>query len=190
MSATATPVSARQVVDFWREAGADRWFRRDELFDAQCRDGFLDAHFRAARREYDDWAERDAESALALLILLDQIPRNVFRNSAHAYATDPLARHYATIAVERGHDRRIDPALRLFFYLPFEHSEDLADQHRSVELHRTLPVPADGSSPDEWARKHLEIIERFGRFPHRNRALGRSSTSEEQAFLDGGGFAG
>jgi uncharacterized protein (DUF924 family) len=166
-------ITAKEVVDFWRDAGPSRWFDHA-----------------AARREHDDWVERDAESALALLILLDQIPRNVFRGSAHSYATDPLARHYAQRALELGHDRSIDPALRSFFYLPFEHSEDQADQQRSVELHRSLPATADGTDAAQWAVQHQQIIERFGRFPHRNAVLGRVSTVEEQAYLDGGGFKG
>lgn len=184
------PVTAQAVVDFWRNAGPALWFDRSDHFDAQCRSGFLDAHHAAARRELDDWVERDAESALALLILLDQIPRNVFRGSAHSYATDPLARHYARRALALGHDQRVEAALRLFFYLPLEHSEDLDDQHRSVELHRALPPGEDGGDVAQWAVKHLEIIQRFGRFPHRNAALGRETTAEEQAYLDDGGFKG
>ena len=183
-------VTAQDVVAFWRNAGPSRWFDRNEQFDHQCRSGFLEAHFAAARREHDDWVERDAESALALLILLDQIPRNVFRGSAHSYATDPLARHYARRALALGHDQAIEPALRAFFYLPFEHSEDPADQRLSLELHRRLPAGADGGDPAQWAQQHLDLIERFGRFPHRNAALGRESTAEEQAYLDGGGFKG
>ena len=186
-------VNAGVVVGFWREAGPERWFARSDAFDARCGALFLEAHFRAARREHDGWMD-SAEGALALVLLLDQIPRNVFRGSAHAYATDPLARHFAARAIDAGFDTavdtrvdmRIDQALRVFLYLPFEHAEDLADQHRSLALHRGLP----GDDADRWARLHLEIIERFGRFPHRNAALGRDTTVEEQAFLDGGGFAG
>lgn len=185
-----TEPTAQDVVSFWRDAGYARWFERDDGFDARCRAGFLEAHFRAACRAHDDWMQQGEVGALALLILLDQIPRNVFRGSAHAYATDPLARAFATRAVARGDDRRIDPALRAFFYLPFEHSESLDDQRRSVELHRTLPVSADVPDPAQWALQHLQIIERFGRFPHRNQALGRQSTPEEQAYLDNGGFKG
>ena len=113
----------------------------------------------------------DAEGALALLILLDQIPRNVFRGSAHAWAADPLARHYASRALDAGFDQQVDADLRLFFYMPFEHSESLADQERSVALHRTLP----GKDADAWAVKHYDVIAKFGRFPHRNAALGRSA---------------
>ena len=176
-------VTAGDVVAFWREAGYRSWFGGGD-FDRACETRFLAAHCAAARREFEPWMQ-DAEGALALLILLDQIPRNVFRNSAHAWATDPLARHYAGRAIEAGFDQQVDAGLRLFFYLPFEHSEDLADQERSVALHRTLP----GKDADAWAVQHHGVIRRFGRFPHRNAALGRRNTPEEQAYLDaGGGF--
>ncbi|HZX80262.1 MAG TPA: DUF924 family protein [Lysobacter sp.] len=176
---------AAAVVAFWREAGPTRWFARDAGFDARCRD-FLDLHFAASRRELDHW-RGDAEGALALLILLDQIPRNVFRDSAHAYATDPLARSIAAAAIDAGFDRATEEALRVFFYLPFEHAESLDDQRRSLVLHRERLGAPDA---DTWARLHLDIIERFGRFPHRNAALGRETTPAERAFLDSGGFAG
>ena len=173
------------VVEFWRAAGAQRWFARDENFDAECAARFLDAHYLAARGECEHWLDH-AQGALALLILLDQIPRNVFRGSAHAWAADGLARAYARRALEVGFDTQVEPELRVFFYLPFEHSEDLADQERALFLHRALP----GENADRWARLHHDIIRRFGRFPHRNAALGRITTPEEQAFLDGGGFQG
>jgi len=176
--------TAGEVVAFWREAGMAKWFRGGAEFDRECESRFLGAHLAAARREYERWMD-DAEGALALLVLLDQIPRNVFRDSGHAYATDPLARHYATRAVEAGLDLQVEAGLRTFMYLPFEHSEDIADQHRAVELFRAM---GDATYLD-YAVRHLEVIERFGRFPHRNRALGRTSTPEEQAWLDaGGGF--
>jgi uncharacterized protein (DUF924 family) len=176
--------TAADVVAFWREAGPARWFARDAGFDAACA-RLLPLHFAAARRELDAWLG-DAEGALALLVLLDQIPRNVWRGSAHAWATDPLARSFAGHAVAAGFDLAVDASLRVFFYLPFEHSERLDDQRRSMALHARLPGPDAG----HWARIHLDIIERFGRFPHRNAALGRETTVEEQAFLDAGGFAG
>lgn len=179
-----TEYDAAAVVDFWREAGESRWFARDEAFDCECA-RFLATHHAAARRELEAWMG-SAEGALALLVLLDQIPRNVFRGSAHAYATDGLARHYAARAIASGFDSAVEPALRVFFYLPYEHSEDMDDQRRSVDLHRTLP----GEQADHWAVLHLDIIHRFGRFPHRNAALGRATTTDEQAFLDGGGFSG
>ena len=174
---------AGEVVTFWREAGPDRWFARDDAFDARFRERFLDAHFAAARRELEHWMD-GAGGALALVLLLDQFPRNCFRRSGHAYATDPLARHYAERAVEAGLDARVDPALRVFMYLPFEHSEDSADQARSIELMRLVDA-----GYMQYAVAHRDVIARFGRFPHRNRELGRESTPEEQAWLDaGGGF--
>ena len=178
-------VTPADVVGFWRDAGYAKWFARDDAFDIEFKRRFEAAHYAAARREAEDWMD-DADGALALLILLDQYPRNCFRRSAHAYATDPLARHYAERAVAAGFDRAIDPALRAFFYLPFEHSEDMADQERSVELSRSL----EGEYL-KYAIAHRDAIARFGRFPHRNRELGRTNTPEEQVYLDaGGGFAG
>lgn len=172
------------VVGFWRDSGYAKWFAGGEAFDAECRGRFREAHHAAARREFEHWMA-SPEGALALLILLDQIPRNVFRDSAHAYATDPLARHYAARAIDAGFDRQAPEDLRLFFYLPFEHSEDIADQRRSLELF-------DGLGDDnygKYAQAHYDVIGRFGRFPHRNRALGRTNTPDEQAWLDaGGGF--
>jgi uncharacterized protein (DUF924 family) len=174
---------ANEVIAFWRDAGIDTWFARDDAFDARFRECFIDAHFAAARREFEHWME-DADGALALVLLLDQFPRNCFRRSGHAYATDPLARHYAARAVAAGLDARVDPALRVFMYLPFEHSEDIGDQARSVELMRLVDA-----GYMRYAVAHRDVIERFGRFPHRNRELGRESTPEEQAWLDaGGGF--
>ena len=181
---TEQTIQPAQVVAFWRDAGPERWFAGGDAFDAQCRERFLEAHLRAARREFEDWVAQP-ESALALVLLLDQIPRNVFRRSGHAYATDPLARHYADRALRLGLDTQVDVALRVFFYLPFEHSEAMADQQRSLDLHARLPAGGD-----RWARLHYEIIERFGRFPHRNAALGRESTHEEREFLAQGGFSG
>ena len=176
--------TAAEVVRFWRQAGMQAWFNGGEAFDRQCEALFLAAHLAAARREHEDWLD-SAEGALALLLLLDQIPRNVFRGSGHAFASDGLARHYAERALAAGHDAAFEPELRAFFYLPFEHSEDLADQQRSVTLFEVL----GNQTYTQYALEHLRVIERFGRFPHRNRALGRINTAEEQAWLDaGGGF--
>lgn len=182
---TSTISNAVDVVAFWRNAGPSKWFARDAAFDARCR-GLLDLHFAAARRELDAWRD-DAVGALALVLLLDQIPRNAFRGSAHAFATDPLAKSIAEHAIGAGFDLATDEALRIFFYLPFEHSESLDDQKRSLALHRERLTAPDA---DQWAKLHLDIIERFGRFPHRNAVVGRITTPEEQAFLDEGGFAG
>lgn len=172
------------VTAFWRDAGPDAWFTKDTAFDDEFRKRFLELHHMAARRELDDWVN-DPESALALMILLDQFPRNCFRGTGHMFATDSLARCLAARAIEAGHDLAVEDELRVFLYLPFEHSEDLADQRRSVELHE-----ANAREHLSYAVEHLDIIERFGRFPHRNRPLGRETTRDEQAFLDGGGFAG
>lgn len=175
-------IRGADIVGFWREAGPARWFHADPAFDAHCRARCLDAHFAAARRELDAWQD-DAEGALALVLLLDQIPRNVFRGSAHAFATDPLARHFAAQAIATGHDIAGPQDLRGFFYLPFQHSEDLADQARAVALY----TAAGDAMMLPYARSHHEVIERFGRFPHRNAVLGRISTPDEQAWLDAKG---
>jgi uncharacterized protein (DUF924 family) len=172
------------LVPFWLRAGSDRWFARDDAFDRELRERFGDAHLQAARREFDGWSAT-ADGALALVLLLDQIPRNIHRGSAHAFATDGLARLFATRAIDAGFDATVDPRLRIFFYLPFEHSEVLADQDRSLAL-----VQAMGDARYlEYAVAHRDAIVRFGRFPHRNAVLGRITSAEEQAWLDaGGGF--
>ncbi len=182
------PAKPADVVEFWRSAGPERWFKKDDAFDAVIRGRFEAAHHAAARGEYDDWVET-AEGALALLILLDQFPRNLYRGSAHAFATDPLARKFALEAGARGWDKQFEAILRPFFHLPFEHSESLADQALGVTLCEAQEREV-GDSNLKWALIHQDIIVRFGRFPHRNHALGRATTAEEQAFLDEGGFAG
>lgn len=174
---------ARQIVGFWREAGRSKWFAGGAAFDAQC-ERFADLHFQAARGELAHWLD-SPEGALALLLLLDQIPRNIFRGSAHSYATDALARRCADFAIQAGHDQAVDAVLRAFVYMPFEHSEDMADQDRAVALFEALGN-ADFLG---YAVKHRDVIARFGRFPHRNAALGRESTPSELAYLKkGGGF--
>ena len=178
-------VTPSDVVSFWRDAGPDRWFNKDKNFDDEIRRRFLGAHEAAAAGKLRDW-ETTAEGALALLILLDQFPRNMFRNDARAFATDPLARAIAAGAIVRGFDGQAPDGMRSFFYLPFEHSEDLADQERGLAFYKASG-DADGL---KWAEIHADIIRRFGRFPHRNAVLGRSTTPEEQKFLDDGGFAG
>jgi uncharacterized protein (DUF924 family) len=173
-----------EVVSFWHAAGRRQWFNGGPAFDAECRARFEALHFAASRRECDDWIE-GAEGALALCLLLDQIPRNIFRHSGHAFATDGLALQQARQALDAGLDQQVEAELRAFFYLPFEHSEVLADQQRSLALFADLGI----EHYRRYAEAHLEVIARFGRFPHRNRALGRLNTSEEQAWLDaGGGF--
>jgi len=173
------------IIAFWQAAGPDRWFTKDEAFDAAIRSRFLATYEAAAAGELAAW-EQDATSALALCITLDQLPRNMFRGNPRAFAADRLARAVAGRAIARGFDNAVDPALRSFFYLPFMHSENLADQERCVALYRRT-----GNSDDRrYAELHAGIIRRFGRFPHRNAIVGRTTTPEEQAYLDGGGFAG
>jgi uncharacterized protein (DUF924 family) len=175
MQDLATP---QDLVSFWRDAGRERWFDKDDGFDALCRDRFLATHEAAARGDLNDW-ELVPEGALAVVLLLDQFPRNMFRGTRRVYQTDRTALDTADRAIERGFDTQVEPALRGFFYLPFEHSENLADQERSVALHEAAG-DADGLT---WARHHQEIIAKFGRFPHRNAILGRESTPEELAYL-------
>ncbi|MFZ5670930.1 MAG: DUF924 family protein [Pseudomonadota bacterium] len=181
--------SPADVIGFWRAAGPQKWFRKDARFDDAIRLRFEPTHHAAARGEYDAWMG-SPEGCLALLILLDQFPRNLWRGSPHAFATDALARRIARHAVQQDFDQEVEPALRPFMYLPFEHSEDPADQDLSVRLCEALRDAAGDAETLKWAEHHRDIIARFGRFPHRNRALGRETTEEEQAFLDDGGFAG
>jgi len=177
------PAAPEAVLSFWREAGPKCWFAQDSAFDAQVRERFLATHAAAAAGQLAAW-EDSAEGALALLIALDQFPRNMFRGTARAFSTDPLALAAARRAIERGFDLKIPMPERNFFYLPFEHSENLADQDRCVALSE-----ATGDAETvKWAKVHHDVICRFGRFPHRNSALGRVSTPEEIVFLEDGGF--
>ena len=178
-----------EVVEFWREAGPRAWFKHDPAFDARIRELYEDLHFAAARGELADWAET-AEGALALLLLTDQFPRNLFRGSAHAFATDAMARAVAGRAVDAGLHLGVEPALRPFFILPFAHSESLADQDRGIALSEANAKETGDRDSLKWGHLHRDIIERFGRFPHRNAAMGRETTPEEAAFLAAGGFAG
>lgn len=174
--------SPGEVVRFWRDAGPKAWFAKDETFDGRCR-AFEKAHHAAARGEFLTW-EMSAEGALALCLLLDQIPRNIYRNSPHAFATDLLAQAVAERAVVNGFDAAIELALRVFIYMPFEHAENMAVQDECLRLVAALP------DPDylKYARLHRDVIVRFGRFPHRNVVLGRKSTPEELAYLAEGGL--
>lgn len=183
-AAAQAPIDARAVVDFWRAAGPGLWFAKDTEFDRRFRERFLWLYLAAARGELVDWPNTP-EGAMALVILLDQFPRNSFRNTPRMYATDAMARKIADAALKTGHDQAVEPALRLFFYLPFGHSENLADQERSVALNEAL-----GEPNLSHAKRHHDIVRRFGRFPHRNPILGRTMTEEEQRYLDEGGYAG
>lgn len=176
--------SAGEIVRFWRDAGPKAWFVKDETFDGRCR-AFEAEHHAAARRELAHW-ELEPEGALALVLLLDQIPRNIFRNSPHAFATDPLAQGAAQRAVAKRFDAATESQLRIFFYMPFEHAEDLALQEKAVRLVESM----GDAEYTRFAILHRDVIARFGRFPHRNPILGRASTAEELAFLAEGGFSG
>lgn len=185
--------SPREVLEFWfGEHARSRWFAKDTAFDDEIRSRFEADTIAANAGERAAWLA-DADGALALAILLDQFPRNMYRGSARAFACDARAREVAARAIERGLDAAVPVERRLFFYLPFEHSESLADQDRAVELFtRWVEAhdPAQRADADDemkYVRRHREIIERFGRFPHRNAALGRASTEEELAFLAGPG---
>lgn len=182
--AEPTPADAHAVVEFWREAGPALWFAKDAEFDRRFRERFIAAYEAAKRGALSGWLATP-EGALALIVLLDQFPRNSFRGTPDMYATDTLARDAARVAIEAGYDRAVEQEMQMFFYLPFGHSEDLADQDRSVALNQRL-----GQPHLSHAERHRDIVRRFGRFPHRNPILGRSMTPEEQKFLDDGGFAG
>jgi uncharacterized protein (DUF924 family) len=173
-----------EVVRFWRQAGPGRWFRRDDAFDALFRERFLAPHEAAAAGQLAHWSATP-EGALALVLLLDQFPRNAFRGTPRMYATDAQARAAADAVIAAGHDLRVDPQLRPFFYLPFQHSEDLRDLDRCVRLSEPL-----GGEHLRYALHHRGIVARFGRFPHRNAILGRASSEEEKRFLAEGGFSG
>ena len=178
------PADRAGILRFWRDAGSARWFAKNQEFDDAFRARFLEAHYAAARRELDGWAD-DPEGALALLILLDQFPRNAFRGTAHMFATDPLALAVAQRAVERDHAAALPAEERVFLFLPFMHAEDLAMQELCVRLCEPL-----GGSAAGYAVIHRDVVARFGRFPHRNPLLGRDTTAAERDFLAAGGFAG
>lgn len=190
---------ARDILRFWfgdaeanpAQYGRPRpeWFRKSAAFDAALRSRFLETYKEAASGGLATWQEQ-ARDCLALILLLDQFPRNMFRDSPRAFAADLLARQAALQALALGYDRAGLPVERLFFYLPFEHSEALEDQVRACRLIEQLAEFPETANVLSYALRHREIIERFGRFPHRNRILGRTSTPEEIEFLKqpGSGF--
>jgi uncharacterized protein (DUF924 family) len=182
---------AADVLAFWFADGPDTrraaWFQKDDAFDAACRK-FERAHEAAKRGDLDHWAAT-LEGVLALLILLDQLSRNLHRGSPEAFAADSKARAIAAAAIARGDDRAMTPVQRMFVYLPFEHSEDAADQDRSVALFESIREGL-GDNTVDYAERHRDVIRRFGRFPHRNAVLDRANTPEEDAYLaePGSGF--
>ena len=176
------PVNPTAVLDFWFERDRKHWFEKNPALDEEIRARFLPLFQRALKNELEIW-RREPASCLALVILLDQFPRNMFRGSAKAFAADPLARAAARVILENGWDKAMTPDERMFAYLPLEHSESVADQERCLALMKEISVFPETADLPKWAEAHLVIIRRFGRFPHRNAALGRPSTREEVEFL-------
>lgn len=187
--------NANDILAFWFGPAADRgksrpdWFQKNPSFDDAIRARFLPLYEHAAAGHLVDWMQNPVD-CLALILLLDQFPRNMFRNSYRAFAADHLAREAARHALKSGFDRELMPVERLFVYLPFEHSETLADQELCLALMKDLDAFPETKDMHVWAEKHRVIVARFGRFPHRNAALGRFSTPEEVEFLKqpGSGF--
>ncbi len=172
------------VVTFWREAGPEKWFKNDEAFDVEIADRFSALHRAAAQGDHDAWAE-SGDGALALILVLDQFSRNLHRGSALAFASDPEALQIAKTTLARGDDHLVREDLRIFFYMPFEHSESLADQRMAIRLAHAM----HSANYLKYAHTHHDVIRRFGRFPHRNAVLGRHTTPAEKAFLESGGFS-
>lgn len=181
MSDTAT---IEQIVDFWlREVGERGWYERSDVLDAEIRDRFRKTWDRA--EELAPAWSATPKGALAMLILTDQFPRNMFRDDSRAFASDALALRIADDAIAAGFDLQIDPPARQFFYMPLEHSENLADQDRCLDLF-TERMPGENLT---HARLHRDTIAKFGRFPWRNAALGRVPTAAETCVMQAGGYA-
>jgi uncharacterized protein (DUF924 family) len=184
--------AAKEVLLFWFGAPPERgkrhkyWFEKDAAFDRRIRERFLPLYEEAAAGGLAHWKDRGAD-CLALIVLLDQFPRNMFRGTARAFAADPLGLEAARHAVAKGFDRSFSPVERLFAYLPYEHSERLEDQLRACALMEPLAAFPETHDAYPYALAHRDIIQRFGRFPHRNAILGRASTPEEIEFLKGPG---
>jgi uncharacterized protein (DUF924 family) len=184
--------SYEKILEFWFGAPESEtygqfravWFQPDEAFVQEARERFADDYERAQNGELDDWQETP-RGALALILLLDQFSHLLYRDTARAFEADEAARRVTKSALERGFDQEFPDIFRWFFYLPLEHSENLEDQRRAVELFRALPKNEINATGLDYAERHLRVIERFGRFPNRNAALGRKSTPEEEEFLAG-----
>ncbi|MFN2302847.1 MAG: DUF924 family protein [Anaerolineales bacterium] len=170
----------KELVMFWfSEPVKKLWFNSTPQFDAELKEKYLNLVERAERGELDDWVA-EAQGALALVIILDQIPLNIFRQQARSFATESKAWDIASQAVEKGLDQQLEAEQKAFLYLPFMHRENLADQDKSVELFEKAGLDENL----RFAKHHRELIRRFGRFPHRNKILGRESTPEETAYLN------
>ena len=170
------------VLKFWFGCERKAWFEKNPAFDEEIRSRFLSLYEKAIEGKLETWMQAPA-SGLARVVLLDQFPRNMFRGQAEAFAADPLARAAARVILDNGWDKAMTPDERMFAYLPLEHSESLADQERCLALMKEIAVFPEAADLPKWAGAHLAIIRRFGRFPHRNAALGRASTPEEEEFL-------
>lgn len=192
---TTIDAAAQAVLAFWfgeaRERGQNRpqWFKKEAAFDEEIRTRFLPSYEQAVAGDFAHWVDH-AQSCLALIVMLDQFPRNMFRDSRRAFEADSMARKATRHALAREYDRTLRPVERIFMYLPLEHSEHLPDQELCVRLMRELSAFRETRDMHMWAEKHRVIVHRFGRFPHRNAALGRESTKEEIEFLKqpGSGF--
>ena len=174
-----------EIFLFWKDAGPDKWFQSDPAFDAEVRARFSETYEAGLRGELDGW-ERSTYGAFALVILFDQFPRNMFRGTPKSFASDEKAKQIAERAIAAGRDKAVDAEVHTFFYMPYMHSEKLADQERCVAFMAKEGKPENV----KYAEIHRDAIARFGRFPHRNEILGRKSTREEIAYLEGGGFKG
>jgi len=174
-----------EVIEFWEQAGPEAWYKQDDAFDQKVRDRFGDLWDRARSGACEGWPS-NARGALAKIILLDQFPRNMFRNDPRAYATDDLAKKSACYAIDRSWDLKVAGLMRQFFYMPFMHSERIADQDHCVRLMKERMNEGNNLL---HARAHRQIIRTFNRFPYRNEALGRTSTPAEVEFLTNGGYA-
>ncbi|MEM7067740.1 MAG: DUF924 family protein [Pseudomonadota bacterium] len=179
-------ISPKDILDYWSSLGKEGWWTKNADVDEEIKTRFGALHDQACFGKLDHWA-KTADGALALIIILDQFSRNMFRGDARSFSQDQKALSIAAQAIDSGLDKELEGDLAVFLYMPYEHSEEIADQKRSVLLQHSL-----GASPENLraALQHREIIQRFGRFPHRNAVLGRHTTPAEQAYLDSGGFSG
>ncbi|MBX3504080.1 MAG: DUF924 domain-containing protein [Parvibaculum sp.] len=179
-------IRPRDVLDFWFAAGPEKWFAKSDDFDAEIKRRFAETHRTASEGRLDGWAD-NAQGSLALILVLDQFSRNLWRNDHRAFAQDEKALALADEAVRRRYDVETPVTARKWFYMPYMHSEDLAAQERGLAY---FAQRLDDPETMTFAVEHADIIRRFGRFPHRNEVLGRVTTPEEQSFLDQGGFKG
>ena len=179
------PVKPDEVMNFWAKAGSEKWWAKNDEFDAQIKQKFDTTHTYANTGRLDDWIETP-DTTLAFVIVLDQFSRNMFRNDARAFAQDKQCVAIVRSAIANGFDRKLRSDIGMFIYLPLMHSENISDQEQCLIEMERLKL----ENEIYHAKLHLNIIKKFGRFPHRNSILGRKTTPEEQAFLEDGGFAG